>query len=248
MIPQHSTWVYMVTPLTSQTTQHPEGTRSLLSQIEAIKQEKRRLKYGSEARLLPWYTQQCTSGGSTQRDCHSTELSSASAQTQGFLWAANMKVFLWCWLCYFQAEGWRTSQCLCFYLAGRFIPFILAAIKGGNCVVDKHWTKSTVSGRLLKNWLHAAYLAWSWFIHLSCGSGSQAPLSSETESKRFVISNVFLFVFSPLLLLWNTDPTSRRPRLHHRVSPSRPCLLSDSCVCVCVCMLYVCSCPCSPAN
>lgn len=65
-----------------------------------------------------------------------------SEDTEDFLWAvANMKVFLWCWLCYFQLkEGVHHNVYVFTWQYDSFNLFLLRSRR--NCLVDKQWTKS----------------------------------------------------------------------------------------------------------
>lgn len=146
----------------------------------------------------------------------------------------------------FSAKSWRTSQCLCSYLAQWFTPFILAAIKG------ELFGCQTVNRVQETNCLHSDWLlkTWLWCLCFQLIYPSQlweqltAQESFETESNRFCdfwVSNlVFWCFFSfpptpsfPLSLSVNTDTTA----LHitkARLQGTATCLIV---VCALVCML-----------
>lgn len=98
-----------------------------------------------------------------------------SADTEGFLWAANMKVFLWCWLCYFQQkDGVRHDVYVFTWQGDSFHLFLLRS--RGNCLVDKQWTKSKeLTVCVLTDYLKtgSGAFASTWFIHFSCGNSLQ---------------------------------------------------------------------------
>lgn len=117
-----------------------------------------------------WYTVNRTCGGSAQQDCHPAGCQRADIES--FLWAANMKVFLGCWLCYFQQKvGGRHSVYVLTWHRDSLHLFSLWS--RGNCLVVKRWTESkkrTVC--ILTDFLKigSGAFASSWFIHLSCGN------------------------------------------------------------------------------
>ena len=122
-----------------------------------------------------------------------------------------MKVFLWCWLCYFQLkEGARHDVYV--FTWQWFIQFILAAIKGelfGRQIVNQGQEANCLcSDWLLKNWLQL--FASSWFIHFSCGNSLQHRTRKHSTSVfwdwikpffDFRVSNItfFLCLFSTFL-------------------------------------------------
>lgn len=179
-----------------------------------------------------------------------------SADTEAFLWAANMKVFLWCWLCYFQLkDGVRHSVYV--FTCQWFIPFILAAIKGElfswQTVKRVQDPDCLYSDWLLKNWL------WSFFfllLQVDLSTSAVGTVHSASECQHwikpflwFVMSSIFMSFFHLSLCL-------RLHRYHFLAAlyitasglrSTATCLTVGVCACECVClpvcMLYVCSCP-----
>lgn len=172
-----------------------------------------------------------------------------SADTEGFLWAANTKVFLWCWLCYFQQkDGARHSVYVFTWQRVSFHLFLLQW--RGNCVVDKQWIwskKLTVC--VPTHYLKIGSHTWSWFTHFSCGDILQHQRLFTLNLTIFGVPNVVLVPCLLLLLFF----FSLKCRSHSTAAPNfsesavslifktAATYLVAVCMFVCVCML--CSCP-----
>lgn len=147
----------------------------------------------------------------------------------------------------FSAKSWRTSQCLCSYLAQWFTPFILAAIKG------ELFGCQTVNRVQETNCLHSDWLlkTWLWCLCFQLIYPSQlweqltAQESFETESNRFCdfwVSNLVFwcfFFFPPHSFFPSVSLREHRYHCsaHHKGSSSGHRYLPDCCVCALVCML-----------
>lgn len=111
------------------------------------------------------------------------------ADTEGFLWAANMKVFLRCWLCYFQLkDGGRHSVYVFTCQAHLFHLFSLRSGGGGLFgwqAVNKVYCELCGQNDLLKNWLLQVFF-FCWFMHFSCGKQLTAPASFESLNQSIL--------------------------------------------------------------
>lgn len=130
-----------------------------------------------------------------------------STDTEDFLWAAPMKVFLPCWLCYFQQKDgvrhnvyvftWHSDSFHLSRLQSRGELFgwqTVNRVQDANCLCS-YWQ--------LKNWLRC--FSFELIYPFQLQEQLTAPVWFETELSHFVISD-FLCV-SPSVSLWNTDTT-----------------------------------------
>lgn len=165
------------------------------------------------------------------------------ADTEDFLWAATTKVFLWCWLCYFQQkDGVRHNV---YVLTWQwFIPFIPAAIKGelfGWQTVKQVWEANCLWSQWLLKKLDVAPLL-QVDLSISAAETAPAPLCFETMLNHFVISELLIFPFfiSFPLSLYEIQIPLLGCSAHHKVCCLshlyRSGYLSVSCVCECVCV------------
>lgn len=141
------------------------------------------------------------------------------------LWAANMKVLLWCWLCCFQLkDGVRHDVYVFTWQSESFNFFQLRST--GNCLLEKQWIKSKALTVFF--WLTSLFkkrtpvhlaskrLIHGCFIHVSCGSSSQR----QAESNHFAIVSFWCCLFvSSFVSLWNADTTSRLPLIFTAALP-----------------------------